>query len=154
MRLLLALLLTAPATAQFTPTPHFPPLNSPNFALLRQSWIEDLESKRLASELRRYAPVATLLNPDGTHADGIGQIRDLYTSVFARFDAHVQLTTRNNGLSGDLAYDSGSWQEDLTDRGTQATTHAAGDYLVLYHRDGLGPWLILQQAFTQAPAAR
>ena len=143
-------LAVAPAPAQ-SATPIFGKGPVP-FALLRQSWIEDLEAHRLLSSLAHYTPDADFLEPDGQHAEGIAAIRQMYTTVFERFNSHIHFASRVTGTSGDLAYDSGSYVEDLTDRATQARLHLEGDYLTIYHRFGL-QWLIVQQAFTEAPPA-
>ena len=119
------------------------------FALLRQSWIEDLEGHRLLASLSHYAPDADFLSADGNHAGGTKAIRELYSTVFARFDASIQMTSRVTSASGDLAYDSGSYTERITLRDTHQVLDYHGDYLTIYRHLGL-QWLIVQQAFTQA----
>ena len=142
--------------AQFAPAaPRLKvPAEAPNFALLRQSWIEDLEAHRLLAAFAHYAPTAAFLNPDGSHAEGQAAIRDLYSFVFAHFDSDIRLTSRNTGQSGDLAYDSGAYAEHLTDHVSLHVRSVAGDYLTVYHRERPGVWLIVQQVWTEAPVTR
>ncbi len=121
------------------------------FALLRQAWIEDLEAQRLLSSAGHYAPDASVLSPDGNHVEGATAIRQFYTALFSGSDVAVALTSRVTSESGELAYDSGGYIEDLTDRATHSINHVHGDYLTVYRRSGL-QWLIVQQAFTIAPA--
>ena len=147
--LLLAILCTS-LHAQ-TPAPLVFGKGSVPFALLRQSWIEDLEAHRLLASLGRYAPDADFLSGDGGHAEGTAAIRQLYSFVFDHFDASIAMTSRVTSQSGDLAYDSGSYTEQITDRTTHKVTPVHGDYLTIYRHLGL-QWLIVQQAFTQAPA--
>ena len=119
------------------------------FALLRQSWIEDLEGHRLLSSLGHYAPDADFLSADGNHAGGTAAIRQLYSTVFAQFDASIQMISRVTSESGDLAYDSGSYTERITLHEGHKVLDYHGDYLTIYRHLGL-QWLIVQQAFTQA----
>ena len=119
------------------------------FALLRQSWIEDQEARRLLSAIGHYSPDADFLSADGSHAEGTAAIRQLYGSVFDCCNATIQMTSRVTSASGDLAYDSGSYTEQITNRVSHAVTSVRGDYLTIYRHFGL-QWLIVQQAFTQA----
>ena len=121
------------------------------FALLREGWVEDLEAHRLLASVGRYSPDADFLSGDGSHVEGIGAIRTLFTAEFAKFDATIQLTSRVTSESGELAYDSGSYREDLMDRGSKVVSHLHGDYLTIYRRNGM-QWLIVQQAWTMEAA--
>ncbi len=145
------LLLWVPwASAQFG-TPALERGKAP-IALLRQSLIEDVEAQRLLASVSRYSPDATFMDQDGTHADGIAAIRELYAAVFSQATAQIQMNSRTSGESGELAYDSGAWVETLTDKKTHVATTSHGDYLTIYRRMGLNRWLIVQQAWTASQA--
>lgn len=124
------------------------------FDHLRNEWISDLEAQRLEPALRHYDAEATFINPNGTHADGVAAIRSLYSAVFAAVQARIQMTPRSASVSGDLAYESGSYTEQITDRKTHQTSSIRGDYLTVYRRDKTREWRIAQQAWTEGGAAR
>ena len=148
----LCLFASAPVYAQAYSAPPLLAKGPIPFSLLRQSWIEDLEAHRLLSSIGHYSPDADFLSGDGSHAEGLAAIRQLYSSVFERFDAAITMTSRVTSQSGDLAYDSGSYSEQITDRISHQALSLHGDYLTVYRRLGL-QWLIVQQAFTQASDA-
>ena len=100
----------------------------------------------------RYAPDADLLLSDGSHEEGIGAIRGWFTGLFAKYDVSVRLVSRVTSESGDLAYDSGTYSEDLVEQGAGTTLHLRGDYLTIYRRNGL-QWAMVQQAWTAANGA-
>jgi ketosteroid isomerase-like protein len=139
------------AKAQFTiPMPAIgAPSLSARSAELRQSWIEDLEAGRLLSLVSHYAPDAALLDADGKHAIGLGQIRVQFSNQLTNTEARISFDSRAVASAGDLAYDSGSYTEELVDTTTHATRRVQGDYLTIYRKAGLGPWEIVQQAWTE-----
>jgi uncharacterized protein (TIGR02246 family) len=140
--LLLAAFLAPAAHAQAAP-----------FEQLRQTWVTDLEARDLEASLALYTSDATFINPDGTHAATPAEIRQLFTFVYAAIQAKIQLTSRSTSTSGDLAFDSGSYTETLTERGAQpgqGIHHLSGDYLTIYHHDADGHWRIVQQAWTDS----
>jgi uncharacterized protein (TIGR02246 family) len=149
MRLTLLLL-----AASLTPALH---AQSAPFEQLRQTWVDDLEGRDLEASLALYTPDATFINPDGTHAATPAEIRQLFSFVYAAFQAKIQLTSRSTNTSGDLAFDSGSYTETITERGAQpgqGIHHLNGDYLTVYHHDPDGRWRIVQQAWTDSHALK
>lgn len=126
--------------------------SAPDFAALRSLWIADLEGKRLEPALACYAPGAVFTNADGTHVSGEG-LRELYKSVFRNFDASIEMTPRTTTASGELAYEAGSYAEEIVDRATHAGQHLSGDYLTVYRRES-GRWLIVEQVWTLVPPTK
>ncbi len=124
---------------------------APPYAQLRAAWIANLQAHKLDQSLTLYAPDATFLSPDGTHADGTRRIRALFETVFAAYDAKIILTSRATATSGDLAFDSGTFAENITDRSTHAAQTLHGDYLTVYRHFPDGQWRIVQQAWTGPP---
>jgi ketosteroid isomerase-like protein len=122
------------------------------FPQLRQTWIAALESRDLKASLALSTPNAAFIDPDGTRAATPDALRQLYTSVlFNSFTSKIQLTSSSTDQSGDLAFDSGSYAETVTERANQAVHHWAGDYLTVYRRSPDGRSRIIQQVWTQAP---
>jgi len=61
-------------------------------------------------------------------------------------------TLRELAQSGNLAYDSGTYRETLTDRATGKAQKVSGTYLTVYRRMG-EKWLIAEQMWALTPEA-
>lgn len=144
--LFVVLLLAILAASIFSPAQS---ITAPDFEGLRSNWIQKLESRDLAGSLALYTSDATFTNPDGTHVSGAG-LRDLYQTVFQSFHARIVMTPRSHGFSGSLAYEAGSYGEDITQIDDGERKHIDGDYLTVYRRTGSGAWLIVEQVWTEA----
>jgi ketosteroid isomerase-like protein len=144
MRFALLLLLALQASA---PTA----VSNDPFASLRDQWAKDLHEKHVDDSLAQYAPDADFISDTGrTH--GMAALRQLFQTITATFDSDLAFTSQRVEISGDLAYDSGSYKETLTARATGKTQHMAGDYLTVYRRtkaaNGNAVWFIVEQIWT------
>jgi ketosteroid isomerase-like protein len=122
------------------------------FAALRDQWAKDLKGKFVDDSLAQYAPDADFISDDGrTH--GTAAIRQLFTTVTKTFDSDLGFHSERIEISGELAYDSGTYKETLTNRATGKVQPMAGDYLTVYRRmkvpNGNAVWLIVEQVWTQ-----
>lgn len=142
MTLASSVLLSVLATAQL-PT-------GPNFDGLRNKWIHNLESQDIEGSLALSSTDATLTNPDGTHVSGPA-LRDLYKAVFRSFHAKILMSPRAHAFSDTLAYEAGSYTENLTRIANGEVQQVSGDYLTLYRKTASGGWLIVEQVWTETP---
>ena len=149
MRFLLMLLLAFQVPGAAKPTPA---TDQDPFAALRDQWAKDLKGKFVDDSLAQYAPDADFVSDDGrTH--GVAALRQLFTTVTKTFDSDLSFRSERIEISGELAYDSGTYKETLTNRATGKAQPMAGDYLTVYRRTKLGNgnavWLIVEQVWTQ-----
>ena len=140
--LLLLFALQAPAP---TAVPNDP------FAALRDQWAKDLHEKHVDDSLAQYAPDADFISDTGrTH--GMAALRQLFQTITTTFDSDLTFTSQRVEISGDLAYDSGTYKETLLTRATGKTQHMAGDYLTVSRRtkaaNGNAVWFIVEQIWT------
>jgi len=129
----------APATAQDP------------FAALRDQWARDLKGKFIDDSLAQYAQDADFISDAGrTH--GMPALRQLFTTMTKTFDSDLSFHSERVEISGDLAYDSGTYEETLKNRAAGTTQTMAGDYLTIYRRtkahNGNAVWLIVEQVWT------
>jgi ketosteroid isomerase-like protein len=89
-------------------------------AKIREAWVQDLRSKQLEPILKFYAPDAVFLEPTGERLTGSAALRSLLQNRMATFNSDLTLHSQNLETSGDLAYDSGDFQEILTSIATGA----------------------------------
>jgi ketosteroid isomerase-like protein len=120
-------------------------------AKIRDAWVQDLHTKQLEPILKFYAPNAVFLQPTGDRITGAPALRTLFQTIFATFDSDLTLHSQTFETSGDLAYDSGDFQESLTTIATGAKINSKGSYLIIFKRQPDGSWQIVQQVFTGVP---
>jgi ketosteroid isomerase-like protein len=120
-------------------------------AKLREAWVQDLRTKQLEPILKLYAPDAAFLQPDGQRITGSAALRTLFQTIMASFNSDLTLHSQNLDASGDLAYDSGDFQETLTNIATGAKINSKGSYIIIYKRQPNGAWQIVQHVWTGAP---
>jgi ketosteroid isomerase-like protein len=120
---------------------------------LRIAWVEDLRTKQFETILKFYSADAVFLQPTGERLVGSEALRALFKNIMAAFNSDLTLHSRNLETSGDLAYDSGDFEESLTAIATGAKISSKGSYIIIYKRQPDGIWLIVQQVFTGTPPA-
>ena len=123
------------------------------FAAVRAQWAKDLHDKKIEDSLAQFAPDADFIS-DGGRTHGMAALRQLFTTITATMDSDLTFHSQRAEVSGDLAYDSGAYEETLTMRATGKTQKMRGDYLTVYRRmkapNGNSLWLIVEQVWTGA----
>ena len=143
----------AAATVALTSAQSAPPQASTivTLAKIRQAWVEDLRYKKLEPILKVYAADAVFLQPSGERITGSAALRTLFQNITATFDSDLVLHSQNLEASGDLAYDSGDFEETLTTITTGAKITSKGSYIIIYRRQPSGDWQIVQHAWMGNP---
>jgi ketosteroid isomerase-like protein len=141
--LLLILALQTSAAAPSTADP---------FVGLRNQWASDLHARHVDDSLAQYADDADFISDAGrTH--GMAALRELFKTITATYDSDLTFTSERVEVSGDLAYDSGTYTETLLTRATGKSQQMTGSYLTVYRRTSVGTsgnavWLIKEQMWT------
>jgi ketosteroid isomerase-like protein len=143
-------LATILATA-FSPTAAPQASTLETFAELREAWIQDLRTKQLEPILKFYAPDAAFLQPNGERITGSAALRTLFQTIMATFNSDLTLHSQNLETSGDLAFDSGNFDEALTIIATGTKITSKGSYVIIYKRQPNGSWQIVQHVWTGTP---
>jgi ketosteroid isomerase-like protein len=120
-------------------------------AKIREAWVQNLRAKQLEPILKSYAADAVFLQPTGERITGSAALRTLFQNIMATFNSDLTLHSQNLETSGDLAYDSGDFQETLTNIATNGKITSKGSYLIVYKYQSNGGWHIVQQVFTGTP---
>ena len=137
MRSLLLFLILLPQVAAADP-----------FQKLRQEWTQDLHEKRVEASTALYSPDGVFIQPDGTRVKGSAAIHNLYQKITSTFDSDLNFSSERVEISGNLAYDSGTYTETLVTRATGKSMLTKGSYLTVYRRGKNGNWKIVEQAWT------
>jgi peptidoglycan/xylan/chitin deacetylase (PgdA/CDA1 family) len=149
LALILAGVFAIPVAGQSSHLP-YPDAASDAFAALRQQWARNLHEKRIDASVAQYAPDAEFINPDGSRVRGTAELLHFFKTITGLFDSDLVFDSKRIELSGDLAYDSGTYQESLTVRATGKAQRASGSYLTVYRRGKDETWLIVEQMWTGA----
>jgi ketosteroid isomerase-like protein len=120
-------------------------------AKIREAWVQNLRTKQLEPILKFYASDAVFLQPSGERITGSAALRTLFQNIIATFNSDLTLRSRNLETSGDLAYDSGDFQETLTTIATGAKITSKGSYIMIFKRQADGSWQIIQHAWMGTP---
>jgi ketosteroid isomerase-like protein len=120
-------------------------------AKIREAWVQDLRTKQLEPILKFYAPDAVFLQPTGERITGSAALRALFQTIMATFNSDLTLHSQNFETSGDLAYDSGDFQETLTTIATGAKITSKGSYIIIFKRQPNSSWQIVQHVWTGTP---
>lgn len=120
-------------------------------AKLREDWVRDLRTKQLEPILKTYAVDAVFLQPNGDRISGAAALRALFQNIMATFNSDLTLHSKNLEASGDLAYDSGEFEETLTNVATGAKISSKGSYVIIFKRQPGGSWQIVQHVWTGTP---
>lgn len=120
------------------------------FAALRTEWARNLHDKNVDACIGHYAPDAEFINPDGGRVVGAAALRKFYETITSTFDSDLHFDSVRVEISGNMAFDTGTYGETLALRATQKTQLASGSYLTVYQRGKDGHWLIAEQVWTGA----
>jgi uncharacterized protein (TIGR02246 family) len=120
-------------------------------AQVRDSWLAAFKSKDVDAAVGFYTSDAAFLQPSGERIGGIEAIRELYQKIVSTFDTDLVLRSRNLEVSANLAYDSGVYEETLTNRTTGQKQQFHGQYIMIFRLASDGRWKIIQHAWTVAP---
>jgi ketosteroid isomerase-like protein len=118
---------------------------------IRDAWVQDLHTKQLEPILKFYASDAAFLLPNGDRITGSAALRTLFQNIMATFNSDLTLHSQTFDTSGDLAYDSGDFDETLTNIATGAKITSKGSYIIIFKRQPDGSWQIVQHVWTGTP---
>jgi uncharacterized protein (TIGR02246 family) len=114
-------------------------------ASVRSLWADDLRNKRLEAITALYAPDAAFLSGDVGRVTGRPAIHDLCQKVMAAVTSNMAMHSVRTEHSGDLAFDSGDYEETMTKASDGTSQKTKGSYLMVLKRQPDGKWLILEQ---------
>ena len=120
-------------------------------AKVRDNWLVAFKSKDVSTAISYYASDAAFLQPTGERIEGIDAIRELYQKVASTFDSDLLLRSHDLEVSGDLGFDSGEYEEVLTNRATAQKQHFHGQYVIVFRLGRDGHWRIIQHVWTVVP---
>lgn len=116
-----------------------------------QLWARSWSAKDLEGTLALYADDAVFLPSIGGRVVGRAAIRTLFAQALAVTMPTLRLTSKESGLSDELAFDSGEYEETLVSQ--DGSREIRGSYLVVLRRDGRGAWRIVQHMWTDVRPA-
>ena len=117
---------------------------------LRAAWTHAFNDRQIDPVIATYALDAVVLPITGGRIVSAAAIKNLYERIWHRLTPRVELTSHVLERSGDLAYDSGDYIENLSS--AAGTVTIAGNYVFVYRHQPDG-WRIVEQIWTEATGA-
>ncbi len=118
-------------------------------ARVREQWASDLRDKRLDSIAMLYAPDASFISGGSGRVTGRAAIRDLCRGAMAALTSTTHFHSVRLESAGDLAYDSGDYDETTVSMSDGTRQDLKGSYLIVFKRQADGKWLIAEQMWTE-----
>ncbi|MEA1674785.1 YybH family protein [Nitrospirillum sp. BR 11163] len=115
--------------------------------ILSADWASDWSGKNLENVLALYSSDAIFLPSSHERWAGLTEIRQNFAALQEKFAPDIHLKSLVCEASGDLAYDSGQYEEVLLPIKGGSVMHFSGDYLFIFRREA-SVWKILEQIFT------
>jgi ketosteroid isomerase-like protein len=120
-------------------------------AVLRNQWARNLHDKLVEASVAEYAADSDFIDPGGNRVHGTVALRKLFRTITDTYDSDLVFQSQRVETSGDLTYDSGTFQETLITRATGKPQESTGSYLTVYRRSKDGGWLIVAQMWAAPP---
>ena len=118
-------------------------------AKVRQAWADGAHNKDAALVARMYTDDAVLVGSDQPLASGRSAIQAALEKNFP-ISHGLQINSENTDVSGDLAYDFGTYAQEVQPPGGKATV-VGGAYLVVLKRQSDGSWKIVRHVTATPP---
>ena len=115
---------------------------------LAGQWAELWNAKKLDAVMQLYAPEPVFLPAIGPRWSGTSVIRTNFAGLLAHYNPQLNLHGIRRQASGDLAYESGIYDEIITPVDGGKAIPAKGSYIFVYQRQSGGDWKILEQTWT------
>jgi ketosteroid isomerase-like protein len=115
---------------------------------LAAQWAELWNTKKLDAVMQLYAPEPVFLPTIGPRWSGANIIRTNFSGLLAHYNPHLHLHSIRRQASGDLAYESGVYDEIITPVAGGKPIPTKGSYIFIFQRQSGGAWKILEQTWT------
>ena len=126
------------------------PQSASGVAKISEQWAKEWKAKNLDALMTLYAEDAVFMPATGSRVTGRNAIRELFEKALAVYTSDVRVHSKVTEQSGQLAYDSGEYDETSTSGGVQRS--GKGNYLVILRRDNKNQWRIVEHMWTDVPA--
>lgn len=140
---------TVPLIVAFAQSPRSAPsAASMEVAKVKDRLADAVRSKRLDDISGAFSTDGSFLTRTTGRLTGRAAIRGLFEKVLGSFTSNITMTSLRIEQSGDLAYDSGDFEETVTSVSDATKKYTVnGSYLLVLKREH-GNWLILEQVMT------
>jgi uncharacterized protein (TIGR02246 family) len=113
-----------------------------------EQWAGYWNAKNLSAILTLYGDDPIFCPTNGHSWTGTAQIRKNFAGLLAAYDPRIVLTSVRSEAAGDLAYDSGTYDEVIAPVKGGKAIHAQGAYLFVFKREKAKRWKIVEQTWT------
>ena len=123
-------------------------------AKVKDRLAEAVRSKRLDDISQAFSTDGSFLTRTTGRVTGRAAIRGLFEKVLGSFTSNITMRSVRIEQSGDLAFDSGDFEETVTSTSDATKKYTVnGNYLLVLKREH-GSWLILEQVMTDRTSVK
>jgi uncharacterized protein (TIGR02246 family) len=115
---------------------------------LAAQWAALWSAKKLDAVMRLYVADPIFLPSVGARWQGREELRKNFKGLLAHYNPQISLLKVSGEASGDLAFETGAYDETITPVDGGKPIAARGGYLFVYRRGADGVWNILEQSWT------
>ena len=120
-------------------------------AAISTLWAREWTARHPDAVLALYADDAVFHAPDQGIIAGRAAINNLFQKMQSTVIASLTMRSTRSQIAGNLAYDSGVFQETITIKADNSTQQHHGTYLMVLRREA-GKWLIIEHMWTDLSA--
>lgn len=120
-------------------------------AAISPLWAREWTARHADAVLALYADDAVFHAPDQGTITGRAAINDLFQKMQSIVIPSLTMRSTRSQIAGNLAYDSGVFQETITLKADNSTQQHHGTYLMVLHREA-GKWLIIEHMWSDLSA--
>jgi uncharacterized protein (TIGR02246 family) len=115
---------------------------------ISEQWAKEWSAGNIDALMALYAEDAVFLTATGSRTTGRAAIRELFEKALAASTSDLHVQSKVTEQSGQLAYDSGQYEETTTTTTGGVKRSGSGNYLVVLRRDRRKQWRIVQHMWT------
>jgi uncharacterized protein (TIGR02246 family) len=121
---------------------------------LGMEWAAAWTTRKLDKLMALYAPDAEFLTTSGERWSGAEVIAKNFAAGLAAYTGDITLHSTRHATAGDLAYESGTFEQTVAAAKGGKSLPVRGNYLFVFARAKDGAWKIQQQSFTEFDKAK
>lgn len=125
--------------------------NSSEISAIATLWAREWTARHPDAVLSLYADDAVFHAPDQGTISGRAAINDLFQKMQSAVIPSLTMHSTRSQIAGNLAYDSGIFQETVTMKADNSTQQHHGTYLMVLRREA-GKWLIIEHMWSDLTA--
>lgn len=121
---------------------------------ISEQWTGYWNARNIKAIMTLYAPEPVFQTMSGERWDGAVSIRANFVKGLKLYEPRLTMQSVRSQASGNLGFDSGTFDEIASPTKGGKSVHMKGNYLFVFQRQKTGKWKILEQTWTAFDPAK